>query len=218
MNNQVAQRMPPATPVTGVRRDLVRTVIGPHLVPIKKLRQFKQYHEWLPVTDLPTDSPDDRHRAIAAERWQFIPDFRELLDATDAFGRIFIETDDLNIRVLIGLMLDGLPSAKTLQSVGYADTLALLLSDEDADEGDYIECYSALVVAAAAVEVWRTATFVPSPAEFLAIAKKKRREFHRAYVVAHRLYDLRSQAETVLVTFGDIKPTRSGHDDDDIPF
>jgi hypothetical protein len=216
MNNHVAQRMSQAAPALGARRDLVRTVMAPYAKPMKKLRQFRPFHEWLPVLDLPAESPEDHHRAIAAERWQFIPDFRELLDALDAFGAAYIETDEPNIRVLVGLMLDGLPSAKTLPSAGYTDALVFLLSDLDGDEDEPIECFSALVTAAAVVEVWRTATFAPSPAEFLAIAKKKRREFHRAHTVASRLYDLRSQAELVLITFGDIK-VPSGNEDD-IPF
>jgi hypothetical protein len=217
MNNQVAQRMSPAAPASGARRDFVRSIMAPYAEPMRKLRKFRQFHEWLPVVDLQTENPEDNHRAIAAERWKFIPDFRELLDAMDAFGAVFNETDEPNIRVLVGLMLDGLPSAKTLPSAGYTDALVFLLSDLDSDEDQSpIECFSALVIAAAAVEIWRTATFAPSPAEFLAIAKKKRREFHRAHTVANRLYDLRSQAELVLLTFGDIKPP-SGNDDD-IPF
>jgi hypothetical protein len=214
MSNQVAQRM--TAPVPAARADLVRKVMAPYAEPMKKLRKYRQFNEWLPVFDLQTENPDDSHRAIAAERWHFIPDFRELLDAVDAFGAAFNETDEPNIRVLVGLMLDGLPSAKTLPSAGYTDALVFLLSDLDGDEDEPIECFSALVIAAAAVEVWRTATFAPSPAEFLAIAKKKRREFRRAYTVANRLYDLRDQAEAVLLHFGDIKP-RWGNEDD-IPF
>jgi hypothetical protein len=216
MNNQVAQRMSPAAPALGARRDLVRSIMAPYAEPLRKLRKIRQFEEWLPVFDLQTENPDDHHRAIAAERWQFIPDFREVLDAVDAFRAAFNETDEPNIRVLVGLMLDGLPSAKTLPSAGYTDALVFLLSDLDGDEDEPIECFSALVIAAAAVEVWRTVTFAPSPAEFLAIAKKKRREFHRAYTVANRLYDLRDQAEAVLLHFGDIKP-RPGNEDD-IPF
>jgi hypothetical protein len=218
MSNQVAQRMSSAAPVPGVRRDLVRSIMAPYAGPMRKLRKFRQFDEWLPVFDLQTENPEVHHRAIAAERWQFIPDFRELLDAIDAFGAAFNETDEPNIRVLVGLMLDGLPSAKTLPSAGYTDALVFLLSDLDGDEDEPIECFSALVIAAAAVEVWKTATFAPSPAEFLAIAKRKRREFHRARTVAIRLYDLRAQAEMVLITFGDIEPPSGSGNDDDIPF
>jgi hypothetical protein len=191
--------------------------MAPYAEPMKKLRQFRQYHEWLPVLDLPAKNPEDHHRAIAAERWKFIPDFRELLDAMNAFGEVFNEADEATIRILIGLMLDVLPSAKTLPSASYTDGLVFLLSDGDEDDTSPIECFSALVIAAAAAEIWRSATFAPSPAEFLALAKKKRREFERAHTVANRLYDLRTQAEQVLITFGDIKPEPS-EDGDDIPF
>jgi hypothetical protein len=218
MSNQVAQRMSPAAPAPSARRDLVRSVMAPYAEPMRKLRKFRRFHEWLPVLDLQVENPDSHHRAIAAERWQFIPDFRELLDAMNDFGTAYNETDEANIRVLVGLMLDGLPSAKTLPSAGYTDALVFLLSDLDDDEDQTpIECFSALVIAAAAVEVWRSATFAPSPAEFLTLAKKKRREFHRAFTVASRLYDLRSQAELVLLFFGDIK-ARPVDDDDNIPF
>jgi hypothetical protein len=216
--NQVAQRMAASapTPVKG-RTDLVRGVMAPYARPMRMLRRYRKFDDWLPVSDLPTEKPEESHRKVAAERWEFVPDFRELLDATDAFGAVFIETDDGNIRILIGLMLDGLPSTKTLPSASYTDALAFLLGgdvDDDDDEGDY---FSALVIAAAVVEVWKSSTFAPSPAEFLSLAKKKRRQFHRAYHVANRLYDLRCQAEEILLHFGDIKDEARG-DDDSIPF
>jgi hypothetical protein len=216
MNNQV-QRMAASAPApVKVRTDLVRSVMAPYAQPMRKLRQYRQFGEWLPVIDLPTEKPEEHHRKIAKERWKFIPDFRDLLDAINAFGTVFIETDEGNIRILIGLMLDGLPSAKTLPSASYADALAFLLSDADHDDDDQ-PIFSALVIAAAVVEVWKSSTFTPSPAEFLSLAKKKRREFHRAFHVANRLYDLRCQAEVVLLHFGDIKDEAMG-DDDSIPF
>jgi hypothetical protein len=182
---------------------------------MRMLRRYRAFGEWLPVIDLPTERPEESHRKVAAERWQFIPDFRELLDAADAFGATFNETDEGNIRVFVGLMLDGLPSTKTLPSASYTDALVFLLSGIDDDDDDQI--FSALVIAAAVVEVWKSSTFAPSPAEFLSLARTKRREFHRAYRVAHRLYDLRCQAEVVLLHFGDIKDEAMG-DDDSIPF
>lgn len=197
------------------RTDLVRGVMAPYARPMRMLRRYRQFDEWLPVIDLQTEKPEESDRKIAAERWQFIPAFRELLDATDAFGAAFIETDEGNIRVLVGLMLDGLPSTKTLPSASYTDALVFLLGGDIGDEDDDI--FSALVIAAAVVEVWKSSTFAPSPAEFLLLVKKKRHEFHRAFRVAHRLYDLRCQAEVVLLHFGDIKDEARGGDDD-VPF
>ena len=170
--------------------------------------------------DLPTKHPEEHHRRIAKERWKFLPDFRELLDAADAFGAAFNESDEANIRVFVGRMLDGLPSAKTLPSASYVDALVFILSGvDDDDEGQPVDCFSALVIAAAVVDIWRSMTFAPSPAEFLSLAKKKRREFSRAYQVANRLYDLREQAEAVLLHFGDIKPDPVQHGQgDDVPF
>jgi hypothetical protein len=218
MSNQVTQRMAAVAPgpVKG-RTDLVRGVMAPYAAPMKKLRQYRQFDEWLPVIDLNTEKPEENHRKIAAERWQFIPDFRELLDAADAFGTVFNETDEGNIRVFVGLMLDGLPSTKTLPSASYTDALVFLLSGIDDDDDDQ-PIFSALVIAAAVVEVWKSSTFAPSPAEFLMLAKEKRREFHRAYHVAYRLYDLRCQAEEILLHFGDIKSEPAREDDDSIPF
>jgi hypothetical protein len=114
-------------------------------------------------------------------------------------------------------MLDGLPSTKTLPSASYTDALVFLLSGIDDDDDDQ-PIFSALVIAAAVVEVWKSSTFAPSPAEFLSLARTKRREFHRAYHVAHRIYDLRCQAEEVLLIFGDIKPDAHQPDEDAIPF
>lgn len=217
--NQVAQRMaaPGPAPVK-VRTDLVRGVMAPYAAPMKKLRQYRRFDDWLPVMDLPTEKPEESDRKIAAERWKFLPDFRELLDAADSFGMAFIETDEGNIRVLVGLMLDGLPSTKTLPSASYTDALVFLLSGIDDDDDDQPTIESALVVAAAVVEVWKSSTFAPSPAEFLSLARKKRREFHRAFQVANRLYDLRCQAEAVLLHFGDIKDDEARGDGGDIPF
>jgi hypothetical protein len=219
MSSQVPQRAaaPAPTPIKA-RTDLVRSVMAPYARPMRMLRQYRRFDDWLPVSDLPAEKPEENDRKVAAERWKFIPDFRELLDATDAFGMALIETDEGNIRILLGLMLDGLPSAKTLPSASYADALAFLLSDiEDEDEDGPVDCYAAIVIAAAVVEVWKSLTFAPSPTEFLSLARKKRREFRRAYYVAGRLYDLRCQAEAVLLHFGDIKDETKG-DDGDIPF
>jgi hypothetical protein len=218
MNNQVAQRMgAPAPAPVKVRTDLVRSVMGPYAAPMRKLRRYRQFDEWLPVIDLPTEKPEEHDRKIAAERWQFIPDFRELLDAADSFGTVFNETDEGNIRILIGLMLDGLPSAKTLPSASYVDALVFCLTDVDDDDDDQ-PIFSALVIAAAVVEVWKSSTFAPSPAEFLLLVKKKRHEFYRAFRVANRLYDLRCQAEEILLHFGDIKSEPVRGDGDDVPF
>ena len=217
MTNQVAQRMAaPAPAPVKARTDLVRGVMAPYARPMRMLRRYRAFDDWLPVMDLQTEKPEERDRKIAAERWQFIPDFRELLDATDAFGAVFIETDEGNIRVFVGLMLDGLPSTKTLPSASYTDALVFLLSGIDDDDGD--DCFAALVIAAAVVEVWKSSTFAPSPAEFLSLVKKKRREFRRAFHVMDRLYDLRCQAEVVLLHFGDIKEDEARGDGGDIPF
>ncbi len=216
MNNQVAQRMgAPAPAPVKVRTDLVRSVMAPYARPMRKLRQYRQFDEWLPVIDLP-EKPEENDRKVAAERWQFIPDFRELLDAADAFGAAFNQTDEGNIRVLVGLMLDGLPSTKTLPSASYTDALVFLLSGIDDDDDD--QPTSALVIAAAVVEVWKSSTFAPSPAEFLSLVKTKRHEFYRAFRVANRLYDLRCQAEVVLLHFGDIKSEEGRGEDSDVPF
>jgi hypothetical protein len=218
MSSQVAQHMAaPAPAPIKARTDMVRGVMAPYARPMRMLRRYRAFDEWLPVMDLPTEKPEERDRKVAAERWQFIPDFRELLDAADSFGMAFNETDEGNIRILIGLMLDGLPSAKTLPSASYADALAFLLSDVDDDDDDQPTIFSALVIAAAVVEVWKSSTFTPSPAEFLLLVKKKRREFYRAFRVANRLYDLRCQAELVLLHFGDIKDEARGGGDD-VPF
>jgi hypothetical protein len=190
--------------------------MAPYADPMRRLRQIRPFNEWLPVVDLPTLEPEDNHRKIAAERWEFIPSFRDLLDAMDALGAVFVEADEPNIRVLIGIMLDGLPSAKTLPSAGYIDALTFMLANPDSDDDEPASGFSALAVAATIVEVWRTKTFVPAPAEFLTLAAKKQFEFRRAYIISNRLYDLREQAEVVLIHFGDIKPEAIG--DDDIPF
>jgi len=85
-NQQVAQRMAPGPAPIKARTDLVRGVMAPYARPMRMLRRYRAFDEWLPVIDLPSEKPDESHRKVAAERWQFIPAFRELLDAMDAFG------------------------------------------------------------------------------------------------------------------------------------
>ena len=121
-----------------VRTDLVRSVMAPYARPMRMLRRYRAFDEWLPVVDLPSEKPEEHHRRIAKERFKFMPDFRELLDAADAFGAAYNETDEGNIRILIGLMLDGLPSAKTLPSASYVDALVFCLTDVDDDDEDNV--------------------------------------------------------------------------------
>src|ERR1700737_1614639 len=137
-NQQVIQRTAAPAPPTPIkaRPDMVRGVMAPYAAPMKKLRKYRQFDDWLPVMDLPTEKPEERDRKVAAERWKFLPDFRELLDAADSFGMVFNETDQANIRILIGLMLDGWPSAKTLPSASYADALVFLLTEIGDDDDD----------------------------------------------------------------------------------
>jgi len=123
--------------------------------------------------------------------------------------------------VLVGLMLDGLPSTKTLPSASYTDALAFLLSgdvDDDDDDQPTIDCFSALVIAAAVVEVWKSSTFAPSPAEFLSLAKTKRHEFYRAFRVANRLYESSLPGRGGgCCNFGDLNDEARG-EGDDVPF
>lgn len=214
MDKQVAQRQT-APGVLAPRKDLVRSVMAEYVRPIQQLRRFREFGDWLPQFDLPTKNPEDHHRQIAKERWHSLPDFPELLDAINAFGEGWegTESDEALTRVMIGLMLDGLPSAKTLPSASYIDALVFILSDDEPDEITGCFNFQPLALAAAVAQIWKTSTFAPSPAEFLAVARKKRAEFYRASETANRLYDLRSQAELVLLTFGDIKPDLDSGDD-----
>jgi hypothetical protein len=218
MNRQIVERTTSPGLITP-RKDLVRTVMAEYAGPIRKLREYRAFGDWLPQFDLRTENPEEYHRRIAKERWSFLPDFRELLDAVDAFNQGWAgsETDEARSRVMIGLMLDGLPSAKTLPSASYVDALVFILSDDEADELTGCLNFQPLALAAAVAQVWKTSTFAPSPAEFLALARKKRSEFYRASKDADRLYNLREQAEQVLLTYGDIRPEPGGSDDD-VPF
>ena len=199
------------------RADLVRTIMAPYLKPIELLSRYRRLDKRLPMFDLKTQKPSDYHRSIAAERWKWIPDFPDLLEAMRLFGECFVETDEAHLRAFAGMMLDGLPSAKTLQSAGYIDTMTLVLSHDEHDDDDSVGI-SALAVAAAVLEVWRTTTtFAPAPGVMLATVKKKAKEFAAAQVTADRLYDLRCQAEQVLLAFGDIEAEHLS-DNDDVPF
>src|ERR1700722_12658296 len=128
MDKQLAPRGT-AHGVIAPRKDLVRSVMAEYAGPIQQLRRFREFWEWLPQFDLPAKNPEDHHRQIAKERWRSLPDFPELLDAINVFGEGWegTESDEARTRVMIGLMLDGLPSAKTLPSASYIDALVFVL-------------------------------------------------------------------------------------------
>ena len=218
MSSQIVERVA-APGLVASRKDLVRTVMADYAGPIRKLRQFQKFGDWLPQFDLRTENPEDYHRAIAKDRWAFLPSFRDLLDAVDAFRQGWggEAPDEARTRVMIGLMLDGLPSAKSLPSASYVDALMFILSDDEQDDQSGSVHFRPLALAGAVAQVWKTATFAPAPAEFLSLARKQRSEFYQATRTADRLYDLRCQAEEVLLNFGDITPEPRGGDGD-IPF
>lgn len=217
----VAQRPGTMLGQPAPRTDLVHKVMAPFVVPMRRLVELRPLAEWLPRPNLPGKNFDQHDRREARERWKMLPDFKQLTADMNEFETGWRpDTDELKARILIGLMLDCLPSAKTLPSASYIDGIIFTLLNDV--ETTYTGCgsYPPLAVAATVAEVLRTMTFAPSPAEFLAIAQRKREEFRRFDNVAVRLYELREQAEPVLFHFGDIKPTppEPGDMDDDIPF
>jgi hypothetical protein len=219
---QITQRTGNALGGPAPRTDLVNKIMAPFVMPIRRLVELRPLAEWLPKPDLRSKNPDEHDRREARERWQMLPDFKQLSADMNAFEEGWRpDTDELKARILIGLMLDCLPSAKTLPSASYIDGLVFTLLN-DFEVTTYSGCctYPPLAIAAAVKDVLKTMTFAPSPAEFLTIAQAKREEFRRFDNVAARLYDLREQCEGVLLRFGDIKPEppEPGDMDDDIPF
>jgi hypothetical protein len=128
-------------------------------------------------------------------------------------------TDEPLTRALIGLMLDGIPSAKTLPSAGYSDALTFSLTNGAVDDMDEYGCriglerFSPAIIAAAVRLVWRQHTFAPSIHEFLTLANKAKGVFRQAADQAQTLVRQREEAEGLLIRNGRLAPS-----DDDIPF
>jgi hypothetical protein len=213
----VPDQAPPASsPLVQPRANLVRKVMRPFKRPLDLLRQFRPYGDYLPVPDLCVSKPQ-QERKEARERWRYLPDFPVLLEAGNAFDEGWrADADELKTRALVGVMLDALPSAKTLPSASYVDAVLFTLLHDEPDRWTGLTEFPPLAIAAAVAEVWRKMTFAPSPAELLELAREKRAEFHRFGDVADRLYELREQAEQVLIKLGDLKPPPVT--DPEIPF
>lgn len=218
----MSSELTPASPATFAefgRPNLVQKVMGEHAPTFQTLERLRPLFALLPLRAL---SIHDRASLPAAiKRIGQLPRLVELSRAVVAFSDAAAgKTDQMSARVLVGLMLDGLPSAKNLSSATYIDALIDALQHDDEDDCEGAKGFTPTVLAATVRLVWRKRDFAPSIAEFLTIARAQRRRFQQAAGWASTLWDARENAEDVLIAAGHELPFNEADDgmDDSIPF
>ncbi|PPD09755.1 MAG: hypothetical protein CTY36_02720 [Methylocystis sp.] len=164
----------------------------------------------------------EQHRATALKRIERIPSLDVLKhDAQRLHAAIFSAATEAETRLVVGVMLDGLPAASSQISVGYIDAIvvSILHADDDRSSGDYPEFkgFSSHVLVGVARKLWDEQKFAPAISEFLAIAREKRAEFWRALQLTERLIEIRENAEDIeAITNPDL--SNLPEDPDELPF
>jgi hypothetical protein len=164
----------------------------------------------------------DQHRATALKRIERIPSLDVLKqDAERLHTAIFSAATEAETRLVVGVMLDGLPAASSQISVGYIDAIvvSILHADDDRSSGDYPEFkgFSGHVLVGVARKLWDEQKFAPAISELLAIAREKRAEFWRALQLTERLIEIRENAEDIeAITNPDL--SNLPDDPDELPF
>ncbi len=111
---------------------------------------------------------------------------------------VFEPATELQIRALIGVMLDALPTAGAQVKVTYLDAMTeTLRHTRDEGEGGAAG-FSAAVLARSIRMIWARSKFPPAIAEFIAIAREARAEFRNALRLTERLIDIRLDAEDLV--------------------
>lgn len=134
------------------------------------------------------------NRDEAERRLAVLPQRSDLISYRDEFsGAVTDIADDVTTRVIVGLMLRGKRNAKIVEDDGYLDALFYTLDEESKS------CrLSPQVLVSVAIDVWRTATFVPEICEFLKSLQDRRLSFQRAEALALTLLELSDNASDVL--------------------
>jgi hypothetical protein len=194
---------PPALNVDP-RANLVAQVMAPFNDHFRHMTDLRPLFDWLPVSDLLIERANE-NREAAIRRVRGLPSTQDLARAGNLFEAAATDpTDELKSRVLIGLMLDGLPTAKTLASANYIDAMLDALLFEARDDVTRLTTFSPPVLAGSVRKVWRVHKFAPAITEFLSIARDERTSFWNAERWTWRLYDIRCNAEDILIETGDL--------------
>lgn len=164
----------------------------------------------------------EQHRATALKRIERIPSLDVLKqDAKRLQTAIFSTATEAEIRLIVGVMLDGLPAASSQISAGYIDAIvvSILHADDARSSEDYpgFKGFSGHVLAGVARRVWGGQKFAPAISELLTIARETRSEFWRALQLTERLIEIRENAEDIeAITNPDL--SNLPDDPDELPF
>jgi hypothetical protein len=162
-----------------------------------------------------------KHRAMALARYRYLPPGEDLDRWHIAFQEAaYGESREPEARLLVGLMLDANPTARSFSSETYTDAIAEFVTADDArDPGMGFIGFTPAVVAAAVREILRTQKFVPTIAEFLEVTKRKRMEFWQAMARTQTAIVMRENAERILIETGDLTVAAADDGmDDEVPF
>lgn len=209
MSKAVAPRSAsPAQLEIAERSNLVQRVMAEFAEPLDLMRQLKPWFRRLPGMQHLSVKNAAANRDRALRRCAALPAEAVLDRATDLFREAAIgRTDEPQTRLMVGLMLDGLPSARTLPSASYIDAMidSILYEEPEFEEFPGAVGFAPVVLASTLRAVWRTLTFPPSIAEFMKLALERRFGFWDGAFKADELRAILQNAEDVLIETGDLK-------------
>jgi hypothetical protein len=216
VNKSIAPRSAAPAPLEiAERSNLVQQVMGEFAEPLDLMRQLKPWFRRLPEIHHLSVKNAAANRDRALRRCAKLPAEAVLDRAADLFREAaFAGTDEARSRVLVGLMLDGLPSARTLPSASYIDAMIDTILYEEPESQDFPGAvgFGPVVLASVARAVWGTLTFPPSIAEFMKLAHGRRSSFWEGALNAEQLIAVLQNAEDVLIQTGDYKSERQWGD------
>jgi hypothetical protein len=197
---------PSSQPETAANQniDRVHALFEPLLAHQRILRQIIELKlsNWLSFALLDLRDPQTvRDRALA--RHQGLPARKTLHAWDDELCRALEgKADKKTLSLLLSIMLDGFPQAKTPSIDIYVDGALLLISGEQ---------LSPQIVAAAISRVWRKNRFPPSISEVLDECSEMTKAATTTRRVITKMIALRDNAEDALVATGDLPEVPSSY-------
>lgn len=186
--------------------------------PDRQLRRCANLFKWYGDErkyDLEPAHSFTRDRAIA--RYERIPPERTLIGLREVFdGAVNGQANEGATRLLLGLMLDAMPTARNVATEVYVAALVDLLADP-AMADDYLGATAITpeAVAGAVRETLLRAQFVPTINELIERMKKKRAEFFWASRKIEDLQAMQCDARLALCELGEAARIRTEERRDD---
>jgi hypothetical protein len=224
--NEIIKPPTGGTPVQGRRLD-VKALMDHHLAALNKfalaasrttaiirtsafefLAQRNVNGELYYLTTLKAGGAEaERIRKNALAIWPRLPPTERLIKALDVTTAALNEpVDEPTIRLMIGVMLDGLRVKIDDRSAISVEALRYMIDEEDI-------VISATVMAAAVRHAWRTVTFPPSITEFLQFCRERRTAVWVLHNDINGILDYREGVEELPIFTGDLAPPDDGFDD-----